>query len=100
MRKKKMSIIDFKNFCKNERISRFVFYSGNQPEEYMSQRFYGEYNKIDIGVSPNFITFWDDKKYMSLRQIKYIMKWKDYPNIFDIVCKDKKGERSYTIIAE
>lgn len=99
MRKKKLSITDFKNWCKKNTPKKFVFYTGNQAEDFNNLEMKAEYDRIDIGYAPNFVTLWDGSEYMSFRNVRHIQKWAMKDNVFDIVCKNSTRDKIYTVLA-
>lgn len=104
---KTLSLTEFKNFCNERSLQKFILTSENQGK-YMTQytvRGRLSFSKMAMSLAPNMICFENGDNYVMLEDVKRVRIVEEQSaigTIFDVVCKGLFGgaEIAYTFLAE
>lgn len=92
---KKMSLMEFKEYCEQISIKRFLFSSEYQPDNSplgLELSFEQSYTSVSVFLAPNTIAFQDDNhNQLVFEGVKYVNiseKNKGYKAVCEIFCND------------
>ena len=105
---KKMSLMEFKEYCEQISIKRFLFSSEYQPDNSplgLELSFEQSYTSVSVFLAPNTIAFRDDKQnqlvFEGVKHINISEKNNGYKAVCEIVCNNAHSSRcgaTYTIV--